>query len=75
MKSPVTVPLAAIFEMVKAAAPVFFKVAFCDALAVFSGTFAKVRLEGVKVTCGAVPGVPVPESGTVWGAPAALSRC
>jgi hypothetical protein len=59
--------------MVKGAAPVFVKVEFCDALAVLSGTFANVRLGGVKVTSGVVPGAPVPVRATVCGVPAALS--
>jgi NAD-dependent oxidoreductase involved in siderophore biosynthesis len=59
--------------MVKGAAPVFVKVEFCDALAVLSGTFAKVKVDGVKVTSGVVPGAPVPVRATVCGVPAALS--
>src|SRR5580698_669991 len=65
VKSPATVPLATILLMLKAAAPVFCNVDICEALAVLSGTLLKVRLGGVKVTKGVVPGAPVPVSATV----------
>jgi hypothetical protein len=64
-KSPAIVPLAAILVMLRAAAPVFCKVDVCEALVVLSGTLLKVRLDGVKVTKGVVPGAPVPVSVTV----------
>src|SRR5579871_5646228 len=72
-KSPVTVPLAAILLMLNAAAPVFCNVAVCEGLVVLSGTLLKVRLDGVKVTCGAVPGAPVPVRATVCGLGETLS--
>ena len=73
-KSPGTVPLVAMLVMVRAAAPVFCSLAVCAELVVFTGTLLNVRLDGVNVTTGVVPAVPVPESETVCGLPAALSE-
>jgi hypothetical protein len=56
--------------IVSGAAPVFCSVDVWEALVVPTGCGAKVRLEGVRVTAGAVP---VPPNATVCGLPAALS--
>ena len=44
-----------------------------SAMTSITGTLLNVRLDGVKVTCGEVPGVPVPVSATVCGLCVTLS--
>jgi hypothetical protein len=64
------VPVMAMLLMVRGPVPLLVSVTVCPALVVPVVWLAKLRLEGLKVTAGAVP---VPERPTVWGLPVALS--
>jgi hypothetical protein len=71
-KSPGLAPLIATAEMVRVPVPVFLRTTDCDAVAVPTVVDAKFSEVGVSVTAGAAA-TPVPETGTDWGEPVALS--
>src|SRR5690348_2729907 len=70
-KSPALVPVTAMVVMVSVAEPGLLSVTGCAALVDATVWLAKVRLVGFRLTAGTP--TPVPESGTVWGDPLALS--
>jgi hypothetical protein len=70
LKSPALVPVSPMLLMVRGAVPLLVSVTLWALLLVLTCRLPKLRLEGLKVTAGAVP---VPERPTVWGLPVALS--
>ena len=71
-KSPAFVPATVMLVIVRAAVPLFVSVTDLAALVVPTFWAPKLRLVGFSVTAGAET-VPVPESATLCGLPAALS--
>src|SRR5947209_4085026 len=72
-KSPALVPLRAMVVMASAALPVLVTVTFCAALVVPTAWLAKPSVAGERDTPGTGVVVPVPDSGTPCGLPAASS--
>jgi hypothetical protein len=72
-KSPALAPVMMMLLMVRFAFPLLVRFRFCAALVVSMACVAKVKVDGVRLTSGTLPMIPVPFRAIVRGLPGALS--